>query len=96
VSITLEPKIVDRLLGTQRRLRSIQPQVKFLLSGFFAMDTVGMALVVGGMAFLFSGLIFLIPVGGSRPAPGESLEDSQERIEQYLREMDRDRGEIDR
>lgn len=54
-----------------------------------------MALVVGGTAFLFSGLIFLILVGGSRPAPGESLEDSQEPIEQYLREMDRDRGEID-
>jgi hypothetical protein len=59
------------------------------------MDTVGVALVVGGMAFLFSGLIFLIPVRGSGPGPEESLEDSQERIEQYLREMRRDRGEID-
>jgi hypothetical protein len=59
------------------------------------MDTAGVALIVGGTAFLFSGLIFLIPVGGSRPAPGESLEDSQEPIEQYLREMERDRGEID-
>jgi hypothetical protein len=59
------------------------------------MDTVGVALVVGGMAFLFSGLIFLIPGRGSRPAPEESLEDSQKRIEQYLREVRRDRGEID-
>jgi hypothetical protein len=60
------------------------------------MDTVGMALVVGGMAILFSGLIFLIPVGGSRRHPPQELfEDSQERIEQYLRETHRNRGEID-
>ena len=31
----------------------------------------------------FSGLIFRIPVGGSRSPPQESFEDSQERIEQY-------------
>jgi hypothetical protein len=59
------------------------------------MGTVGMALVVGGMAFFFSGLIFLIPIRGGRPAPKESFEDSQDRIEQYLREMRRNRGEID-
>jgi hypothetical protein len=59
------------------------------------MGTLGMALVVGGMAFLFSGLIFLIPVPGSPSAPNESFEDSQERIEQYLRELRRNRGEID-
>jgi hypothetical protein len=29
------------------------------------MDTVGVALVVGGMAFLFSGLIFLSPFAGA-------------------------------
>lgn len=59
------------------------------------MGTVGLALVVGGMAFLFSGLIFLIPVRGNRHPPQESFEDSQERIEQYLREMRRNREEID-
>jgi hypothetical protein len=59
------------------------------------MGTVGMALVVGGMALFFSGLIFLIPVRGARPGPRESLEESQERIEQYLREQRRNRGEID-
>ena len=59
------------------------------------MGTVGMALVVGGMALLFSGLIFLLPVRGVRPVTRESFEDSQERIEQYLREMRRSRGEID-
>jgi hypothetical protein len=59
------------------------------------MGTVGMALVVGGTALLCSGLIFLIPVRSRRPEPLESFEDSQERIEQYLREMRRRRGEID-
>jgi hypothetical protein len=54
------------------------------------MGTVGvMALVVGGMALLLSGLIFLIPVRGGRPAPLESFEDSQKRIEQYLQDMRR-------
>ena len=65
------------------------------LLGIFNMDTVGVALIVAGMAFLFSGLIFLIRVRASRPAPQESLEDSQEQIEQYLREICRERGEID-
>jgi hypothetical protein len=59
------------------------------------MGTVGLALVVGGMALLFSGLVFLVPVRGRRPPPQESFEISQERIEQYLREMRRTRGEID-
>ena len=59
------------------------------------MSTVGMALVVGGTALLCSGLIFLIPVRGRRPAPLEFFEDTQERIEQYLREMRSNRGEID-
>jgi hypothetical protein len=58
------------------------------------MDTMGMALVVGGMALLFSGLIFLIPVRGAGRAPQESFEDSQGRIEQCLREMRGNRGEI--
>jgi hypothetical protein len=55
----------------------------------------GLALMVGGMALLFSGAIFLIPVGGRRSSPQESFEDSQRRIEQYLREMRESRGEID-
>jgi hypothetical protein len=58
------------------------------------MGTLGMALVLGGMALLFSGLIFLIPVRGKRRPPRESFEDSQQRIERYLHEMRRGRGEI--
>jgi hypothetical protein len=59
------------------------------------MGTLGIALVVGGLALLFSGLIFLIPVRGRRAVPRESFEDSQRRIEQYFHEMRRTRGEID-
>jgi hypothetical protein len=57
------------------------------------MGTFGMALVVGGMALLFSGLVFLIPVRGRRPPSQESFEDSQKRIERYLREMRRNEDE---
>jgi len=59
------------------------------------MGIVGVALVVGGMALFFSGLIFLIPVRGTRSIPQESFEASQERVEKYLREIRRNRGEID-
>jgi hypothetical protein len=61
-----------------------------------AAASAGVALVVGGMALLFGGLIFLTPVrGGARHVPQESFADSQERIEQHLREMRGNRGEID-
>jgi hypothetical protein len=56
----------------------------------FYMGTVRMALAVGGMALLFSALIFFIPVRGRRPPSQESFEDSQKRIREYLREI---RGE---
>jgi hypothetical protein len=55
------------------------------------MDTIGMALVVGGMAFLFSGLIFLIPVRGNG-SQQQSFEDITEQTEEYLPEIDRNRG----
>jgi hypothetical protein len=54
------------------------------------MSAVILALVVGGIALLFSGLVFLICVRGSHPKPGESFEESQERLQKYLREMRRD------
>ncbi len=40
------------------------------------MDTIGVAMIVGGMAFLFSGLIFLLP---ERKLP--SSKEEQERID---------------
>jgi hypothetical protein len=86
-----------------RTLRKVRPEVKPVPFLIFYMGTVGMAVVVGGTALLCSGLIFLIcsglifliPVRGRHPATLESFEDSQERIEQYLREMRSNRREID-
>lgn len=59
------------------------------------MDTVGTALVVGGAAFLFSGLIFLIPVRGGLSGQQAPFEDSREQVERQLGENRRNRGEID-
>jgi acetolactate synthase small subunit len=51
------------------------------------MDTLGVPLLVGGMAFLFGGLIFLLPTERKRSSRIESLEDTQQQIEQYLSQM---------
>jgi hypothetical protein len=65
------------------------------------MDTLAFALVVGGLASLCSGLVFLIPVrGGSTgqamPASQDmSVEDARARVERELGEIRRVRGEID-
>jgi hypothetical protein len=59
------------------------------------MDTLGIALVVGGIAFLLSGLIFLIPVRGGSPAQEAPFEDNREHVERHLSENRRNRGEID-
>jgi hypothetical protein len=80
---------------TGRRLRGRPPQVKLFPLGFFNMGAAVLALVVGGMALLFSALIYLIPIRGSRPAPDESFEESQDRIRRYLREIRREHGDVD-
>ena len=51
------------------------------------METLGLALLVGGMAFLFSGLIFLLPAERKLSSRMESFEDSQQQIEYYLSKM---------
>jgi hypothetical protein len=51
------------------------------------MDTLGVALLVGGMAFLFSGLVFLLPIERKLSSRMESFEDSQRRTEYYLSQM---------
>jgi hypothetical protein len=51
------------------------------------MGNVGMALVVGGMALLCSGLIFLLPFQGRRELRQEPFEESQQRLHDYLQEM---------
>jgi hypothetical protein len=51
------------------------------------MNTVALSMIVGGMASLFSGLIFLLPTERALSDTNESLEESRERIEYYLRQM---------
>ena len=58
------------------------------------MDTLGVALLVGGMAFLFSGLIFLLPTERKLSSRMESFEDSQQEIEYYLSKMRKQNGEL--
>jgi hypothetical protein len=59
------------------------------------MGAVVLALSVGGMALLFSALLYLVPIRGNRPAPDESFEESRERIRQYLREIRKEHGDVD-
>jgi hypothetical protein len=58
------------------------------------MDTLGLALLVGGMAFLFSGLVFLLPTERKLSSRTESFEDSQRRTEYYLSEMRKQSGDL--
>ena len=51
-------------------------------------------MIVGGMAFLFSGLIFLLPTERKLSAREHSFEESQEEIEYYLRQMREERNEL--
>ena len=59
------------------------------------MGAVVLALAIGGMALLFSALLFVVPIRGSRPVPDESFEESQDRIRHYLCEIRRERGDVD-
>jgi Na+-transporting methylmalonyl-CoA/oxaloacetate decarboxylase gamma subunit len=47
------------------------------------MQTIGVAMIVGGMAFLFSGLIFLIPTERKISSSEQSFDESQQQIEYY-------------
>jgi hypothetical protein len=58
------------------------------------MRVLGVSLIVLGAAFLFSGLVFLLPVGNKRTAPRKSFEHSQKRTEYYLQQMRNERGDL--
>ena len=58
------------------------------------METLGVALLVGGMAFLFSGLVFLLPTERKHSSRMESFEDSQQQIEYYLSKMRKQSGDL--
>jgi hypothetical protein len=55
------------------------------------MDTLEIFLIASGMALLFGGLVFLIPVERKLSASQESFEANQERIEYYLAQISRAR-----
>jgi thioesterase domain-containing protein len=58
------------------------------------MKALGASLIVLGLAFLFSGLIFVLPLPRrKRSRPKESFEESQERTEYYLKQMRKERDE---
>ena len=63
------------------------------LLGVCKMDSLGVALLVGGMAFLISGLSFLIPIERKLSSSQETVEESLERLERHLDEMGRERSE---
>ena len=57
------------------------------------MDALGVSLVVGGAAFLISGLLFLLPTGRRVRSPQDSFEESRQRTEYYLQQMREERRE---
>jgi hypothetical protein len=55
------------------------------------MHALGVSLLVGGIAFLLSGLIFLLPTERKLSSRQESFENSQKDLEYYLGEIRRER-----
>ena len=51
------------------------------------MTALGLSMMVGGMAFLLSGLIFLLPIGRKQSAQDRSFEEARNEIEFYLDQM---------
>ena len=51
------------------------------------MTALGLSMIVGGMAFLLSGLVFLVPAGRKQSARDRSFEEARNEIEFYLDQM---------
>jgi hypothetical protein len=51
------------------------------------MNELGTSLMVGGMALLCSGLIFLLPVPSKKPVNQPTIEEDQARAEYYLQQL---------
>ena len=58
------------------------------------MNTLGLSMIVAGVAFLFSGLIFLLPIERRLSAREQTFEESQNEIERHLEQMRKERGEL--
>jgi hypothetical protein len=57
------------------------------------MHALGVSLIVSGMAFLFGGLVFLLPIR-KLSEKNRSFEESQKEIDYHLRQMQNERGEV--
>ena len=57
------------------------------------MNPLGLALIVGGAAFVLSGLIFLLPAPRSLRRQ-DTIEESRERVDFHLERARRDRGDL--
>jgi hypothetical protein len=64
------------------------------LFGAFEMDALGVSLLVSGTAFLFSGLVFLIPTERKLSSRQKAVEESQKDIEFYLEQLRKQRNEF--
>ena len=58
------------------------------------MNTLGLSMIVGGVAFLLGGLIFLLPIERRLSAGEQTFEESQKEIERHLEQMRSKRGEL--
>jgi hypothetical protein len=58
------------------------------------MDNLALSLIVGGAAFVCSGLVFLLPSGRRRLRRGETIDESRARVDQHLKELRRLRGDL--
>ena len=58
------------------------------------MNALGLSMIVGGVAFLFSGLIFLLPIERRLSARDQTFEESQKEIARHLEQMRSERGEL--
>jgi hypothetical protein len=73
------------------RLATSGGQARMVFLGRFQMKALGLSMIVGGVACLFSGLIFLLPTERKLSARKHSLEESQAEIEYYLSQMRKER-----
>jgi hypothetical protein len=56
-------------------------------------DSLGVALIVGGLAFLCGGLVFLLPVG-RKASQDDSIEHDRESVDHGLQASRRERGDL--
>jgi len=58
------------------------------------MDTLGLALIVGGAAFVCSGLVFLLPSERRASELEKSVQENLDEVDGYLQRMRRERSDL--